>query len=98
MQAASELGEHAARHQGDGALPRGDADRHGGVFEQRPPESRSCRVVAEKPRVDEGERDSGRGGAQRSPHRVADHDLHSLAGVARHAAFLPTVIEARKQM
>src|SRR3989441_1217115 len=40
--------------------------------------------MGKEPRMNEGERDPGRGGAQRRPHRVADHDLHPVAGIASH--------------
>ncbi len=59
VQAASELGDDAARDQGDRALPRGDANRHGRVLEQRSPEAHTTRLMGEEPRMNERNRDSG---------------------------------------
>src|SRR6266516_3930990 len=79
LQPPPELGQQAAGHENDRALPRRERQRRLDALDQGPDPGRRGGRVTEEPGVHQRDDNARHGGAYRRPGGVPDHDAHTIA-------------------
>src|SRR5213596_1018270 len=79
LQPPPELGQQAAGHENDRALPRRERQRRLDALDQGPDPGRRGWRVTEEPGVHQRDDNARHGGAYRRPGGVPDHDAHTIA-------------------